>query len=124
LCRAADAGDGNGVRPSADAPFQCPLTGAPLNGRSRAFLHRPTGLLLCEKGTKQFSKLAREAILEAAQAALARGKGGVSGAAALEAIVASRGSWDDKDMMVVNPEGQDAEDAKDRVSFISAKVCF
>lgn len=125
LRRSANAGDGNGVRPSAEAPLQCPLTGAPLNGRARALLHRSTGLLLSEKGLKQFPKMAKEAILEAAQASRAsdkKQKSGSSDAAALDAIVASGGQWDEKDMMVVNPEGQDAEDAKDRVRFITAKV--
>ena len=36
--------------------------------------------------------------------------------------MASGGVWDGKDITVLNPEGQDAEDAKDRVSFIAAKV--
>ena len=123
--RAADAGDGNGIRPSAEAPFQCPLTGAPLNGRARAFLHRPTGLLLSEKGLTQFPKMAREAIVEAAQASAAdkrSGSKGSAGAAARDALVASGGAWEQTDMLVVNPEGEDAEDAKDRVRFIAAKV--
>jgi Rtf2 RING-finger len=109
------------VRPGGDAPFQCPLTGQPLNGRPNAFLHRPTGLLLSEKGLKCAPKMAREAIAEAAAAALAEG-GGKGDVAALEAAVASGGAWEERDLVVINPEGQYAEDAKDRVMFIAQKV--
>ena len=127
-CRAHDT---DNTRPGADAPFVCPLTGEPLNGRSKVFLHRPTGLLLSERGLKSVPQLAREMVLEAAQAALAPARDGSSAAAAasdgtakraLAAVVAAGGAWQEKDLMVINPEGQDAEDAKDRVTFLSQKV--
>jgi Rtf2 RING-finger len=134
-CRHSDSDDPSSVRPGHDAPFQCPLTGEPLNGRSRGFLHRPTGLLLSEKGLQNVPKLARETILDSAATVLAAAtkkgeqgeKSGVAAggnAAALEATVAAGGAWQERDMLVVNPEGQDAEEAKDRVMFIAQKVWF
>lgn len=135
VCRQT-AGDGVGVRPGAEAPFECPLTGVPLNGRNRTFLHRPSGLLFTESGVKKVPKVAQELILEACQkllgpsgAAKANGgsekmksKKGDAARAALEAIVARGGKWEDGELLVVNPEGADAEAAKALLHCVTVKV--
>ena len=123
MCRAPDADDAAGVRPGHDAPFCCPLTGDALSGRGKAVLHRPTGLLVSEKGLKTVPELARAALLEAAQAQLADGAPKAA-RAVLEAVVAAEGRWEAAELLTVNPEGQEAEDARDRVMFIAQKVLF
>lgn len=121
-CRSTDANEAEGVRPGHNAPFQCPITLDPLTGRGKVFLHRATGLLLSEKGITQVPRMAQEAIVEAAAVALETASVSAAQQAALEAVVANGGKWDGRELLVVNPEGQDAEDAKDRVSFVAQKV--
>ena len=123
--RSGNADEAAGVRPDASAPFQCPLTGGALNGRGKAVLHRPTGALVTEKGLKQMPEMARELLLERAQAAMAEGaawRGSAAQKAGLDAVVAADGRWEERDLLVVNPEGQDAENAADRVRFLTEKV--
>lgn len=135
ICRST-AGDAEGVRPDTDAPFECPLTGTPLNGRNRTVLHKPSGLLFTASGAKKVPKVAQELILEAcrkhleASAAVPAGansKKGKRGAAAAsrtaaEAVVARGGKWEENELLVVNPEGEDAEAAKALLHCVSVKV--
>jgi hypothetical protein len=121
-CRSTDANEAEGVRPGHDAPFQCPITLDPLTGRGRVFLHRATGLLLSEKGITQVPKMAQEAIVEAAAAALETASVSAAQRTTLEAVVASGGTRYSRELLVVNPEGKDAEEAKDRVFFVAEKV--
>jgi hypothetical protein len=78
-----------------------------------------------EKGLKEVPQLAREVFLERAQAALAEGDawpGCTSQKARLEAVVEARGAWEQRDLLVLNPEGKELEDAQDWVAFLVAKV--
>jgi hypothetical protein len=91
-------------------------------------------MLFTERGLQNAPGVAREQILEAAKSALAtadvggggkkarKNSGGNGGAAALEAVVARGGQWEERELLVVNPEGEDAEEAKDRLLFMQAKV--
>lgn len=123
------------MRPGAEAPFECPLTGGPLNGRSRTLLHKPTGLVFTESGLTKAPGVARELLLEAARSRLAaddgppaeqkKGKKKATAAAArarLEALVERGGKWESSEMLVINPEGDDAEAAKGRMHAIQTKV--
>lgn len=127
------------MRPGAEAPFECPLTGGPLNGRSRTLLHKPTGLVFTESGLTKAPGVARELLLDAAQGRLAadghgatrapaEGKKGKKKAAAaavrarLEAVVERGGQWESSEMLVINPEGDDAEAAKGRMHAMQTKV--
>lgn len=134
-CRAqaAAAQEETGVRPGAEAPFQCPLTGRALNGCGRTLLHRPTALVFTDSGLKKAPGVARELLLEAANKLLAadgvsagekKGKKKAAAAARLrlEAVVARGGRWDDDEMLVLNPEGDDAEVAKGRQHAMQTKV--
>jgi hypothetical protein len=123
---------GDAVRPSADAPFECPLTGVPLNGRQRTFLHKPSGLLFTESGAKKVPKVAQELILESCRKLLdtqdangqkgKKGKQGASARAAADALVARGGKWEDSELLVVNPEGADADAANALLLCLSARV--
>lgn len=132
MCRQT-AGDGVGVRPGAEAPFECPLTGVPLNGRNRTFLHKPSGLLFTESGAKKVPKVAQELILEACRKVLEaskanggsekkKSKKGDAARVVAEAVVARGGKWEDGELLVVNPEGDDAEDAKALLHCVTVKV--
>eukprot|EP00892_Ulva_mutabilis_P012874 jgi/Ulvmu1/995/UM103_0023.1 len=137
---AGAAQEETGVRPHAEAPFECPLTGCPLNGRGRTFLHKPTCLVLTESGLNKAPKVASELILEAARkrleeiadsAAPENGTKGKKKAAALavqaararlEAIVSRGGKWEQAELLVLNPEGNDAEVAKGRLHAMQTKA--
>lgn len=131
--QAAAAQEETGVRPGAEAPFQCPLTGRALNGCGRTLLHRPTALVFTDSGLKKAPGVARELLLEAANKLLAadgvgagekKGKKKAAAAARLrlEAVVARGGRWDDDEMLVLNPEGDDAEVAKGRQHAMQTKA--
>ena len=123
-----------GVRPGAEAPFECPLTGGPLNGRGRTLLHKSTGLVFTESGINKAPGVARELIHEAARkllddsAAAAGGKKGkkkgtaLVAQARLEDIVSRGGKWEQSELLVLNPEGDDAEAAKGRLHAMLTKV--
>jgi hypothetical protein len=81
--------------------------------------------MVTEKGIKNVPQLARELLLERAQALLTEGDawpGCASQKARLEAVVAGKGSWETRDLLVVNPEGDDLADAQVRIAFLAAKV--
>jgi hypothetical protein len=81
--------------------------------------------MVTEKGLKTVPQLARELLLELAQALLIEGDawpGCASQKARLEAVVAGKGSWETRDLLVVNPEGDDLADAQVRIAFLAAKV--
>ena len=47
--------DATSFQPGNDAPFICPVTELPLNGRFRAFVLRPSGLVVSERAIKEVS---------------------------------------------------------------------
>ncbi|KAK9844802.1 hypothetical protein WJX74_007036 [Apatococcus lobatus] len=52
--------DSTSFQPGNDAPFICPITEVPLNGRFRAFVLRPSGLVVSERAVKEMPQLVRE----------------------------------------------------------------
>jgi hypothetical protein len=118
------------VRPGAEAPFECPLTGVPLNGRNRTFLHKPSGILFTESGAKKVPKVAQELILESCQKLLdsstdgekKKSKKAGAALAAVQAVVARGGKWLENELLVINPEGDDAEAAKALLHCVTVKV--
>ena len=56
---AGDARPANATsfQPGNDAPFICPVTELPLNGRFRAVVLRPSGLVVSERALKEVSRL-------------------------------------------------------------------
>lgn len=125
------AGEEVGVRPGAEAPFECPLTGVPLNGRNRTFLHKPSGILFTESGSKKIPKVAQELILEACRKVLEetngmsekkKAKKAGAARAIAQAVVDRGGKWEENELLVVNPEGDDAEDAKGLLHCINVTV--
>ncbi|KAK9850261.1 hypothetical protein WJX84_011128, partial [Apatococcus fuscideae] len=49
--------DSTSFQPGNDAPFICPITEVPLNGRFRAFVLRPSGLVVSERAVKEMPQL-------------------------------------------------------------------
>lgn len=47
--------DSTSFQPGNDAPFICPITDLPLNGRFRAFVLQPSGLVVSERAIKEVS---------------------------------------------------------------------
>lgn len=119
-CR-TDAGQAS-ERPDGEAPLECPLLGTPLNGRGKAFLHRATGTIFTDKGATQVPQVARDLLRDAAAAALEAGTAKGDDAATLQGVVDAKGVWAEGDLIVVNPEGEDAEAAQYRIEKIAARV--
>ncbi|KAK9868399.1 hypothetical protein WJX84_009405 [Apatococcus fuscideae] len=56
----AKAATATTFQPGNDAPFVCPITELPLNGRFRAVVLRPSGLVVSERALKEMPELVRE----------------------------------------------------------------
>lgn len=89
---AAKAGLGagsSGTRGADQFPFQCPVTGGVLNGRGKAWVHRPSGWLISDKALREVPAAAEELL---------------------------GGKWSNVDLLLVNPAGEDLEEARQRLT--------
>jgi hypothetical protein len=110
---AADGGDAAAAPSAANANdddasvrFACPVTGTPMNGRFRFYLHKPSGVVLSERALRE----APRAIVEEAlglQEAAAGGAGGGEPSPSLPAFAAlqQQAAVGEGDFLPLNPPG-------------------
>jgi len=81
-------GDGGAPSSSHSPSFCCPITGTPMNGRFRFYLHRPSGVVLSERALREAPRAIVAEALFGAEAAAAledpAGEGGEAAPAARE----------------------------------------